>query len=87
MYDMQKDHDYLVSELGVKIAAVGGDDTEAETITLDAALVLVSGFYSMETKAYEYMTEAEKIIARQRYRMGRSVRKLVYYRDVLKARM
>jgi hypothetical protein len=87
MYDLQKDYDYLVSELGVKIAAVGGDDTEAETITLDAALSLASAFYSMESKPYEHMTEAEKIIARQRYRMGRSMRKLVYYRDVLKARM
>tara|TARA_B110001454_G_C12589820_1_gene379702 strand:- start:479 stop:742 length:264 start_codon:yes stop_codon:yes gene_type:complete len=87
MYDMQKDYDYLVSELGVKIAATGGDDTEAETITLDAALALASGFYSVEPKAYEHMTEAEKVIARQRYRTGRSMRKLVYYRDVLKARM
>jgi len=77
----------MVSELGVKIAALGGDDTEAETITLSAALALVSGFYYLEQGDADSLTEAEKVIARQRYRMGRSMRKLVYYRDVLKARM
>jgi len=77
----------MVSELGVKIAALGGDDTEAETITLSAALALVSGFYYLEQGDADSLTEAEKVIARQRYRMGRNMRKLVYYRDVLKARM
>lgn len=87
MYDIQQDYDYMVAELGVKIAAAGGDDTEAETITLDAALALASTFYYLERQDEGLLTEAEKVIARQRYRMGRSMRKLVYYRDVLKARM
>ena len=77
----------MVSELGVKIAAVGGDDTEAETITLSDALTLASGFYNLEKADVNLLTEAEKVIARQRYRMGRSMRKLVYYRNLLKARL
>jgi len=87
MYDIQQDYDYLVSELAIKVAAVGGDETEAETITLDAALTLAIGFYILSQQDHTLMTDAEKVIARQRYRMGRSFRKLVYYRDVLKARM
>ena len=77
----------MVSELGVKIAAVGGDDTEAETITLSDALTLASGFYNLGKADVNLLTEAEKVIARQRYRMGRSMRKLVYYRNLLKARL
>jgi len=87
MYDIQQDYNYLLSELGVKIAALGGDDTQSETIALMDALALVSSFYYLDKDSSIDLTEAEKVIARQRYRTGRSVRKLVYYRDVLKARM
>ena len=63
MNDIQQDYNYLLSELGVKIAALGGDDTQSETIALMDALALVSSFYYLDKDSSIDLTEAERIVS------------------------
>ena len=86
-YDMNAHYAYICNSIATQIAGVGGDETSANSITLDELKALITTTYSaVATYDPENWTAAERAVYRGRQRRYDIARKFIYQRDLIKAR-
>jgi len=88
MYSLTEDYNYVISQLGALIVELGGEIEDVGTITLDDALILLVTTYPPAGSHPNADINPEWVELSRNYNMKSSlIRKWLYYRDLLSARM
>lgn len=88
-YNVTEDYNYILFSLSRLIGSVGGDIEDAPTITLDSLYSLISVAFPtyVGTEPPGGLSESEKLIRRKCFDKTILAKKLVFYRDLVSARI